>query len=222
MTDLSHWNFAENFSGYDAAALILGLEPRDSSDEQWRVRVITDRMELHYKFATGRIFHEIFGNPLETVLSKEPSQIELSSIKLQDLYHRYFHFDEDAPLELWLANPYRSGFENQEFQRQTVASWLAALSMVSVYQFDLQQEIGGAVKAEHWPWGNHNTELLGHLEAAAKLFWVNYDPANAKATAPKNETVINWLVTERKVSRTVAISMATMLRPNGLKTGPRK
>ena len=72
-----------------------------------------------------------------------------------------------------------------------------------------------------WPWGSHHTELLGHLEAAAKMFWVRYDPANPKATAPKNETVINWLKTERNVSQTVAISMATMLRPDGLKTGPR-
>ena len=222
MTDLSHWDFAENFSGYDAAALILGLEPRDSSNEQWRVSVITDRMELHYKFATARIFHEIFGNPLETVMSKEPLQIELTSVKLHDLYHRFFAFDEDAPLEIWLADPKRSAFENQEFQRQTVACWLAAIGMRSVYQFNLKQDIDGTVKAEHWPWGNHHTELLGHLEAAAKIFWINYDPANTKATAPKNETVVNWLVTERKVSQTVAISMATMLRPDDLKTGPRK
>ena len=222
MTDLSHWDFAENFSGYDVAALILGIEPRDSSDEQWRVRVITDRMELHYKFAITRIFHEILGNPFENVLSKQPSQIELASVKLQDLYHRYFHFDEDAPLEIWLADPWRSRFADQEFQRQTVSSWLAAIGMGSIYRFNLKQEIGDTVKVGNWPWGKHNTELLGHLEAAAKEFWVNYDPANAKATAPKNETVIKWLVTERKVSETVATSMATMLRPDGLKTGPRK
>ena len=73
-----------------------------------------------------------------------------------------------------------------------------------------------------WPWGAHHTELLGHLDAAAQKFWVHYDPANAKATAPKNETVVNWLETERRVSHTVAVAMATILRIDGLPTGPRK
>jgi hypothetical protein len=73
-----------------------------------------------------------------------------------------------------------------------------------------------------WPWGAHHTELLGHLDAAAQKFWVHYDPANAKATAPKNDTVVNWLETERRVSHTVAVAMATILRIDGLPTGPRK
>ena len=79
-----------------------------------------------------------------------------------------------------------------------------------------------------WPWGNHHTELLGHLEAAALEFWVNYDPQNTKATAPKNETVIAWLMARkvpsknRKVSNQMATAIATLLRPDDLPTGPRK
>ena len=79
-----------------------------------------------------------------------------------------------------------------------------------------------------WSWGNHHTELLGHLEAAAREFWGGYNPHNAKATAPKNETVIAWLEARdvpgqrKKVSKQMAESIATMLRPDGLPTGPRK
>ena len=72
-----------------------------------------------------------------------------------------------------------------------------------------------------WPWGNHQTELLGHLEEAAREFWTGYDPQNAKATAPKNDTVISWLK-ERKVSDQMARAIATMLRADDLPTGPRK
>ena len=72
-----------------------------------------------------------------------------------------------------------------------------------------------------WPWGNHQTKLLEHLEAAAREFWTCYDSQNAKATAPKNETVVAWLK-ERKVSKLMANSIATMLRPDDLPTGPRK
>ena len=79
-----------------------------------------------------------------------------------------------------------------------------------------------------WPWGSHHTELLGHLEAAALEFWRSYDPQNAKATAPKNDTVIDWLKSRkehgqlRKVSDHMAQAIASILRPNDLPTGPRK
>ena len=88
--------------------------------------------------------------------------------------------------------------------------------------------IGTPDADNRWPWGSHHTELLGHLEAAASEFWQSYDPQNAKGTAPKNETVIAWLMAgnvvgqKRKVSDQMAQAIATMLRPDGLPTGPRK
>jgi hypothetical protein len=44
MEQLAHWDFTKEFSGYDAAALILGLEPRNSEFDEQRVRVVRDRM----------------------------------------------------------------------------------------------------------------------------------------------------------------------------------
>ena len=85
-----------------------------------------------------------------------------------------------------------------------------------------------SVPISPWPWGNHHTELLGHLEAAASEFWLIYKPHKAKATAPKNETVIAWLMArnvlgqKRKVSGQMAKAIATMLRPDDLPTGPRR
>lgn len=72
-----------------------------------------------------------------------------------------------------------------------------------------------------WPWGNHHTDTLGHLEAAARKWWVLYDPSDL-TTAPTNEMVIEWLRSERNVSREKARAIASMLRPDGLPTGPRK
>lgn len=74
--------------------------------------------------------------------------------------------------------------------------------------------------AGRWPWGNHHTKALGHLEAAATRWWLNYDPDDS-STAPRNQDVIDWLVKEREVSRTLAEAMASILRVDGLKTGPR-
>ena len=71
-----------------------------------------------------------------------------------------------------------------------------------------------------WPWGDHETELLRHLEAAAVRFWKNWDP-DEPDTAPLNDEVEVWLKS-RGVSDRIAKAIASILRPDGLRTGPRK
>ena len=72
-----------------------------------------------------------------------------------------------------------------------------------------------------WPWGSHHTAMLGHLEAAARRFWVNVDPSD-NTTAPTNKEVSDWLEKERKVSNAGAKAIASILRQEDLPTGPRK
>lgn len=79
----------------------------------------------------------------------------------------------------------------------------------------------GAVPMPRWPWGTHHTEYLGHLEAAARKWWNLYDPSDP-TTAPTNDMVSEWLQTERNLSREKARAIASMLRPDGLPTGPRR
>lgn len=71
-----------------------------------------------------------------------------------------------------------------------------------------------------WPWGHYETALLRHLAAAAAKFWKLYDPADP-STAPTNEQVARWLV-GRQVTPTKAQAIASILRADGLPTGPRK
>lgn len=71
-----------------------------------------------------------------------------------------------------------------------------------------------------WPWGNHETELLRKMAAAASQFWSLYDPAD-KTTAPTNQQVSEWLQ-KQGVSKPTADVMATILRADGLPTGRRK
>ena len=70
-----------------------------------------------------------------------------------------------------------------------------------------------------WPWGSHDTKLLRHLAAAADRFWKNYDPSDP-TTAPKNQEVTDWLKKQGVAHRNAQI-MATILRANDLRTGPR-
>ena len=72
-----------------------------------------------------------------------------------------------------------------------------------------------------WPWGTHHTKSLGDLEAAAYTLWTLYDPSDP-STAPTNNMVADWLVTERGVSKDKARAMASILRADGLPAGPRR
>ena len=72
-----------------------------------------------------------------------------------------------------------------------------------------------------WPWGSHHTELLGHMDAAARHFWRLYDPGDP-STAPTNDMVADWLHSERGTSKEKAKSIASILRADGLPTGPRR
>lgn len=72
-----------------------------------------------------------------------------------------------------------------------------------------------------WPWGSHNTVALDDLVAAAKRFWVSYDPDEV-STAPTNEEVIEWLRKERGTSLDKAKGIASILKADGIRNGPRR
>lgn len=69
-------------------------------------------------------------------------------------------------------------------------------------------------------WPRHETKNLNALRLAAVKFWTNYDPQDP-GTAPTNDTVVEWLKNEHGVSTSTAEAMATILRADGLKSGPR-
>jgi hypothetical protein len=71
-----------------------------------------------------------------------------------------------------------------------------------------------------WPWGSYETKSLDALAAAAARFWANYDPSDP-TTAVTNAAVVEWLAREHGVANRTAGVMATILRADGLPTGPR-
>lgn len=109
---------------------------------------------------------------------------------------------------------------------------LPAAAMIAIAQGDLDALLRGEQANEahsarpaepqglDWPWGPHSTNLLRHLAGAARRFWANFDPSDI-STAPTNEQVATWLQA-KGVSQRNADAMATILRADGLPTGPRR
>lgn len=75
------------------------------------------------------------------------------------------------------------------------------------------------ISGSRWPWGNYSTASLEKLAEAAKEFWCDYAPRDAKP--PTNDEVSSWLKV-RGVTDNIAKAMATILRPDDLATGRRK
>lgn len=96
-----------------------------------------------------------------------------------------------------------------------------AISRIADLEGRLKHAELDARNESKWPWGTHHTEALGHLEAAALRFWKLYDPDD-DSTAPTNKQVAEWLQSERGLSQKMAEAMASILRADGLPTGPRK
>ena len=71
-----------------------------------------------------------------------------------------------------------------------------------------------------YPWGNYSTKYLEKLSEAAIRFWVSCDDPTNPQSAPTNEQVENWLISQN-ISKNLAQAMATILRADNLKTGKR-
>ncbi len=221
--DLSHWDFAESFDVDEAMRAILGIsgEAKNDKPNQEKMALVIRRMSSDYQSAgcalLGLLSQED-GTKISRITNQPILQSEMMEAALEAAQKNpefgFYEFDG------WLAED-DSRFTRQTFSRAEIARWLAATGLKSVYQFERQTkgDIEQAPKQSGWPWGNHNTELLGHLDAAVKRFWVNFDPTD-NTTAPTNEAVIAWLK-ERGLSGNIAKAIATIIRVDGLPTGKR-
>lgn len=128
--------------------------------------------------------------------------------------------------------------DSQVFDRDEVNRWCDERGWKTAYDFqgwrvneepqpeaEAVLEINVGLRADLdrdvWPWGSHSTNLLEALSSTANRWWKNYDPDDP-TTAPTNEVVTQWIVTQKIASDNIARAIATILRADGLKTGPRK
>jgi hypothetical protein len=249
MADLAQWDFSTDFDGIQAASLIAGVPPAKYDMYEDKTGPIYRRLEAEYhqlrdwyskeidcliKASWPRLKNnkslsdadrtrESF-EPFIPLLAdrKQQSQDWLESIATTQWIARA-NTDRDISgfAVMFLHEINKSHFCVQKFERAEIVRWLAIVRLPSVYQFDLNETKSVEQPSSRWPWGNHHTELLGHLAAAAQRYWVKYDPTDA-TTAPTNKDVAEWLMAEHKVSQKMADAIASMLRPDGFPTGPRK
>lgn len=214
--DLDHWSKMTYWTLEEAIALSFGKEPKivNSTTIQGHVNISPFAREYarileraRRAVAWGQLYDPVLPQiylawarrdaiPVSPELVK---LIEARGVVIADWKDLYESTRAQLDTVIRQRDAYRAALEAAQAERDRVAE--------------------GPKRS--WPWGEYSTELLEHLAAAARKWWVNYDPTDP-STAPTNEQVEKWLREERKVSGRVAESMAQILRAEGLPHGPRR
>jgi hypothetical protein len=204
--DLSHWDFAERFSAYDAAALILGIEPRDSNEQQWRIGIVRDRIERDFDraesaalFSKGRVY------PGYT----EPTGI-LTSISLAEFrrgtYGRDYEKGDWEPGKFGFHFDCR--FDKQEFARPAIAQWLSETGMASEYQFDR------ASKSQQEPETFDPSDLPDELHAANIAFRAVSNGHGDQSATFKNRLTVYLQENFKDLGAEAIARIATVANPD--------
>lgn len=134
----------------------------------------------------------------------------------EDLQAARAEGEKDLAFELWA---YIEGYsaETERVQGQILRERRQKLLQ------DLRRIAGGKPEnpgqvGARWPL--HDTRMLTAMRQAAWKFWANFNPQETD-TASTNATVVEWLKSQHGISTSTAECMATILRADGLKSGPR-
>jgi len=173
MVDLSHWVFAKDFTAYEAAYLILGVDPSTDTDGRNSNHII-ERMREAYAGAIHNLTFHVFSEPClpEILVEDEADRIDfkltLSSVEMERLTEAYFQGDE-VSISTWLDRG-QNEFSHQRFSRAKLAKWLNDNKLVSAYQFEsianpMPSEKSGIFTSEK-PLGTRERDTLLTIIAA--------------------------------------------------------
>ncbi len=144
MADLSHWLYANNFSGQQAAFLILGVDP-STDTTGLSCSHILDRLSEAYSGAFEALNFEVLVAPcLPDELQSDASQKlmarsrRLYSLRMVQLLNGWDEGDEQS-IEGWL-NVGVTDFSDALFSRDELGRWLSENGLPSRYQFALNKE----------------------------------------------------------------------------------
>lgn len=178
MADLSHWDFALNFTGEESAALIAGIEPARDGAELKSVRPVLARIKQSYEIAWGH-HHDKYYPSFEGGIGARLRKDALESWDMLLNIERAVDHDGELQFANWLSEE-ASDFERQRFNRAQLTGWLNATGLSSVYRFNQQLVTVESSPAETTLLTRERNTLLTIIAVLCKEAKVPYDkPAKA-------------------------------------------
>ena len=242
--DLSHWLSVDRLALAEVTLLIVGADPsnQESLDAAVHARARTvEKSILQALDHASDVAEEYLADETAEKDPQLPDMFEgysgedlLITLELRNRVSRALQSPQLSRLPKPPNNLCSASVNGHDFQR-----WMKPKGLYSAFQFrddqmldlcpnrptvneGLSAQVTGrsSSNAGPWPWGRHETKHLRELAAAAERWWINFDP-NDNTTAPTNDQVSEWLQARGVVGKTLADKMATILRADGLPTGPR-
>ena len=134
MNDLSHWEAANDFTGQEAAALAVGLDPLQPGTIPLAKLPLYARMESCYN-AARKFRLSLDDDPFDVdFLGVNNTDEMLVSCGLSLQIERY-GFDDGQEMSHWLLDDNQSRFAVQRFTGQEIARWLSAIALKSKFSF---------------------------------------------------------------------------------------
>ena len=139
MANLSHWVYANDFTPYEAAFLILGIDPSTGTDG-FSNRHILERIDEAYSGALSNLRHQLIVEPClpDWMLDEEekelrpPSKI-LHSVEMERLLEGLKQGNE-VTIIAWVEAG-RVALYEQRFSRSELGRWIKENSLPSAYPF---------------------------------------------------------------------------------------
>ena len=151
--NLSHWDIAVDFTGSQAAALALGIDPDDTSSNRGKSLPLYQRMESCYNSKKDWLSGDM--GPMEDGLIAKSDMLESLKLRWWALEREPGTWGDYCD---WVKANTESRFEQQCFTRHELARWLVEIKFDSQYEFgidssDAVQTIagnGGAGTEKKW------------------------------------------------------------------------
>jgi len=151
--NLSHWDIAVDFTGSQAAALALGIDPDETSSKRGKSLPLYQRMESCYNSKKDWLWGDM--GPIEDGLIAKSDMLESLELRWWALEREPCTWGDYCD---WVKADNESRFEQQRFKRQELVRWLAEIKFDSQYEFgidssDAVQTIagnGGAGNTKIW------------------------------------------------------------------------
>ena len=221
MTNLAHWDFAADFTGEQAVALVFGLDLIDiqakqsmgllGADASAKFVPACERMKQCYDAARGYCSDSL--RPPRDWDNKRPA-VMLASVELS---RRMQELDPEFDQYLcnWLGDDSYSGFATQRFARSEIVAWLACIGQVSIYAFDGNQPVNpGAASAADKGSVIDPEDLPSELDCANQAFRAVSNGFGDAAATFKNRLTDYLEKTHTTLTQDAVKRIATVANPD--------
>ncbi|MBK7000966.1 MAG: hypothetical protein IPH35_13630 [Rhodoferax sp.] len=142
MVELSHWDFAQRFTGVELAALMMGLDPNASGFDPQRVAHVLRDVERAFFLAREYLVSSIETSEEMRVGFADEKSIAFFRAQREQRYIPALESENISAQWSFGRFPflrsYVEKFSEQFFTREKIILWLRENSIMSVYRFDIE------------------------------------------------------------------------------------